>query len=83
MFQPQKQQNLQLRPRGSGFRVKDKRKADEARHVSGVSLNGGLERPLHEAMKLKPRLPWRTQDVGDARTWITCQGKLLTGSGTS
>ena len=33
-----------------------------------VSLNGGLERPLHEAVKLKPGLPWKPQDVGDART---------------
>ena len=40
----------------------------KARHVSGVSLNGGLvERPLCEAVKLKPGLPWRTQDVRDAR----------------
>ena len=36
------------------------KKAAEARHVSGVSLNGGLERPLPEAMKMKPGLPWRT-----------------------
>ena len=35
----------------------------EARHVSGVSMNGGLEKPLCEAVKLKPVLPWRTQEV--------------------
>lgn len=44
------------------------RTATETRHVSRVSLNGGLvERPLHEAVNLKPGLPWRTQDVKDAR----------------
>ena len=52
----------------SGFRVKDRKdgvsdlpphlkKATEARHVSRVSLNGGLERPLCEAVNLKPGLP--------------------------
>ena len=61
----------QLQSRGSGFRVKNQRselwnllpclrKAAEARRVSGVSLNGGLEKPLHEAVKLKTRLLWRT-----------------------
>ena len=35
--------------------------------MSGVSMNGGLEKPLCEAVKLKPVLPRRTQDVGDAR----------------
>ena len=40
----------------------------EARHVSGVSLNGGLvEGPLSESAQLKPGLPWKTQDVRDAR----------------
>lgn len=34
--------------------------------MSGVSLNGGPERPLCEDVK-KPGLPWRTQDVRDAR----------------
>ena len=33
-------------------------------HVSGVSLNRELERPLCEAVKLQP---WRTQDVRDTR----------------
>ena len=37
------------------------------RQMSGVSLNGDLERPLCEAMKVKSRLPWRPQNVGDAR----------------
>ena len=44
------------------------RKATEARHVLVVALNVGLKRPLHEAAKLKPSLPWRSQDVKDART---------------
>lgn len=34
--------------------------------MSGVSLHGGLERPLCKAMKVKPGLPWRLQDVRDA-----------------
>jgi hypothetical protein len=32
-------------------------KATEARCVSGVSLHGGLERPLCEAVKVKTGLP--------------------------
>lgn len=43
------------------------RKAAEGRHVSGVSLHGGLERPLCEAMKFKPGLHWKTQDISCAR----------------
>ena len=71
-----------LQPHGPGFRGKDTRqirkglqnlppkprKAAEARLVSGVSLNGGPERPLCETVKVKAVLPWRPQDVGDART---------------
>lgn len=38
-----------------------------ARRVSGVSLRGGPERPSCEAVKVEPGLPWRTQDVGNAR----------------
>jgi hypothetical protein len=37
-----------------------------------MSLHGGLERPLHEAVKVKRGLPWRPQDV---RYML---GKLLT-----
>ena len=43
------------------------KKAEEARCVSGVSLHGGLAKPLCEVIKVKLRLPWRPQDVGDAR----------------
>ena len=32
-----------------------------------VSLHGGPERLLCEAVVVKPGLPWRSQDVGDAR----------------
>ena len=32
-----------------------------------VSLQGGLKTPLCEAVKVKPGLPWRCQDVRDAR----------------
>ena len=52
------------------------KKAAEAWCVSGVSLNGGLlERPLCEAVKLKPGLFWRIQDVRDVRV----MGYLLKG----
>ena len=32
----------------------------------GVSMHRGLERPLHGSVKVKPGLPWRLKDVGDA-----------------
>ena len=39
-------------------------------YVRGV-LNGGLiKRLFHKAVQLKPELPWRTQDVREAR--IVC-----------
>lgn len=69
-------------PTWSGFRFKDTRvkglwspltplkKASEARNVTGKSLHGGQERPLHEAMKVKPGLYWRPQDVGDDRAVV-------------
>lgn len=41
-------------------------KGGEARPVSGKSLHGHL--PLCEALKAKPGLCWRPQDVGDAGT---------------
>ena len=43
------------------------RKTTKVRHVSVVSLNGSLDRPLHEAAKLKPGLPWRPEDIRNAR----------------
>ena len=51
--------------------------------MSGASLNGDLEeRPFCEAVKLKPGLPWRPQDVRDARAVGPLQGELLTGGRT-
>lgn len=38
-----------------------------------MSLHGGLERPLCEAVNVKSGLPWRFQNVGDATT----EGYLL------
>ena len=38
--------------------------------MSRVTLYEGLEKPLHEAMKLKPVLPWELQDFRDARAVI-------------
>ena len=35
--------------------------------MSGVSLNGGLKKPLHDAVRLKLVLPWRPQDVGNSK----------------
>ena len=35
--------------------------------MSEVFLNGGLERLLREAVKVKSGLPWRPQDVDNAR----------------
>ena len=50
--------------------------------MSGVLLNGGPESPLLETVKLKPGLPCRPHDVGDARSIDICPGKVLMG-GTS
>lgn len=35
--------------------------------MSVVFPHGGLEKPLCQAVKVKPGLPWRPQNVGDAR----------------
>lgn len=34
---------------------------------SGMAWSRGRKRPLRESVKLKPRLPWGTQDIRDAR----------------
>lgn len=89
MRAPANNRTWQLWPCGSGYRVKDTRKGlwnlllwlgkgKKARHVSGVSLHGGLERPLCNAMKVKPGLPWRPQNVGDDRAVGYFQGEILT-----
>lgn len=74
---PESSRAWQLQPCGCGFRVKERRKgftvspqlrkATEARCVASMSLYGGLERPLCEAVKVKSGSPWRPQDVGGAR----------------
>ena len=38
-----------------------------------IALHGDQERHLHEAVKVKPGLPWRTQDVSIARV----MGRLM------
>lgn len=68
MSQPQQAAGLGSFGHSSGSGVKDRRNelrnlclkdVAETRHVSGVSLSGGLvERPLNEAVKLKSRWPW-------------------------
>ena len=60
------------------------RKSNDAGNVSGVSLHGDLERPLCEAVKVKPGLPWRdSQDVGEAEAVGYLLRKMLMRSGTS
>ena len=77
MFQPQRAAGLGRFGHSSGSGLKDRRNElqnlclkdiAKTRHVSGVSLNGGLvERPLSEAVKLKLGWPWRIQDGRDSR----------------
>ena len=73
MFQSQKNSRTwQFETHGSGFRVKERReglwnKAAKARHVSEVSLHGVSERPLCEAVKVKPGLPCGSQYIRQAR----------------
>jgi hypothetical protein len=58
-------------------------KTTEARNISEVFLHGGPERTLHEAVKTESGLPWRPQDVRDARTVRCLLKTLMIGSGTS
>ena len=69
---PRKQQFVSFGHVVLGLRIEERgydgifllnKEATEARHVSGVSMNGGPERPLCETVKLKPILPQRSQDV--------------------
>lgn len=39
---------------------------------TSMSLSGGLERSLCKPVKVKPGLPRRAQDLGDATTVETC-----------
>lgn len=73
---------LRRKDRAMEFAVR-LRKAMEVRHVSEMFLGGSLEKPLHEALKLKPRFPWSPQDIRDARSWNTRLGELFAGRGTS
>lgn len=49
--------------------------------MSGLFPHGGLERPLCEAVKVKPGLPWGPQVDGTARAMEYLQGKLQGGCG--
>lgn len=51
--------------------------------MAGEFLHGSPERPLREAVKAKPGLCWRSQDVGGARAMNVRQGELHAGSGGS
>lgn len=77
---PSSSRTWQLQPHHSGFVKKTRkglwnlppwlRKTAEARCVTGVSLYAGPEGPLHESVKVKPRLCWRSQDARDARVMV-------------
>ena len=50
---------LELRIKQKGYGICPEGEGKVLRHVSGVSLNGGLiEKPLCEAVKLKPGFSW-------------------------
>lgn len=51
------------------------RESIEARSVSGLSQNGDLERPLCEAMKVKPGFLWRPQDADNTRVMACLLGR--------
>lgn len=51
--------------------------------MSGICLNGGLERSLWEALKAKPGLPWDPKMSEMQELWDTYWGKLLTGVETT
>lgn len=52
-------------------------------HVARNSLQRDSERPLCEAIKVRPGLQGRSQDVGDLKLRDICQGELHTASLTS
>lgn len=49
----------------------------------GESLHRGPEKPLLEAVKVKPELHWRPMMLTMPLAWDTCQGELQTGRGAS
>lgn len=51
--------------------------------MAGQSLHRGLERPLHEAVKVKLGLCWGPQDVGDARAMGRLPRRAGNRSGTT
>lgn len=59
------------------------RRTTEINHVAKESLEEGPEKPLSEAMKVKPGLHWRSQDVRDTRAIGFFQGAFYPGTGTS
>ena len=59
--------------RGAMESLPEPKKAAEALHMSRLSLHGGWERPLCEAVKARPGLPGSPQEVGDSRV----MGSLL------
>ena len=68
MFQPSKKQNwaaCHVVPALDSW--VDRIKAAEARCAARDSLRGGPGRPLSEAVQVKSGLPWKHQDVSDAR----------------
>lgn len=57
-----------IQERGCGISHYDQgEKPSKSRSVSGVFLNGGVERPFYEAVRVKLRFHWTPQDIGDAR----------------
>lgn len=44
------------------------RRVVKAKSEAGVSQQGGPNKPLHKAVKVKPRLYWIFQNVRGART---------------
>jgi hypothetical protein len=60
---------LESRIEERGYRITlcDLRKAAESKYVAMLSLYGGPEGPLCETVKMKTRLPWRSQEIRDAR----------------
>lgn len=47
----------------------------EVWRVTGESLHEGLERPLHEILRVKPGLYWRPHDTGGTRALECLQGR--------
>jgi len=72
---PVRSRSWQPRPHGSGIRVKDRkglwnhplrlRKPTETKCMVGVSLQGDPERPLCEALKVKPVFPCKPTEPCD------------------